>query len=200
MVTRKNRKADCHPDRKHYAKGKCQECYNASRYAQNPEKWKQRKRQWRIENPGRDAEVARLRYVETREKLREYKRTWRLKNIQAQLKRERARRAKNPSRYRATFSKWQRANTDKCRAIANRRRARLRDGRSVGVSSENFREMCEASGWRCWYCLVFSKVLQREHIVPISRGGQDELFNVVPACASCNARKGSKLLSEWLET
>ena len=38
--------------------------------------------------------------------------------------------------------------------------------------------------------------LTRDHLVPISRGGDNEWTNVVTACSSCNTRKGNRLPSE----
>lgn len=50
----------------------------------------------------------------------------------------------------------------------------------------------------CLYCgQLFKEVqLSRDHVVPISRGGQDVWTNVVTACKRCNARKGSYALEE----
>jgi len=44
----------------------------------------------------------------------------------------------------------------------------------------------------CMYCGdQFSEgQLTRDHVVPLSRGGQDVWSNVVSACRSCNTRKG----------
>lgn len=39
--------------------------------------------------------------------------------------------------------------------------------------------------------------LQPDHVVPLCRGGSNSITNVVPACAACNADKGSKALPEW---
>ena len=50
----------------------------------------------------------------------------------------------------------------------------------------------------CLYCgNRFQEVwLSRDHVHPISRGGEDSWTNVVTACKRCNARKGSLLPSE----
>lgn len=49
----------------------------------------------------------------------------------------------------------------------------------------------------CAYC---SKpgVLQRDHVVPRSRGGPDSATNIVMACHACNSAKSDQLPSEWL--
>ncbi len=50
----------------------------------------------------------------------------------------------------------------------------------------------------CLYCgVLFQEVhLSRDHVHPISRGGEDTWTNVVTACKRCNARKGNLLLEE----
>jgi 5-methylcytosine-specific restriction endonuclease McrA len=42
---------------------------------------------------------------------------------------------------------------------------------------------------RCAYCGASDKALVREHVVPVSAGGTNHIWNLVPACQSCNARK-----------
>lgn len=51
---------------------------------------------------------------------------------------------------------------------------------------------------KCWYCLLESDDLVRDHVVPRSRGGPDNAFNIVMACQACNSAKADKLPSEWL--
>ena len=50
----------------------------------------------------------------------------------------------------------------------------------------------------CLYCgNHFDNIaLSRDHVVPLSRGGEDAWTNVVTACKRCNARKGSLLPNE----
>ena len=50
----------------------------------------------------------------------------------------------------------------------------------------------------CLYCGKYFQEcdLSRDHVHPLSRGGQDIWKNVVTSCKRCNARKGSSLLSE----
>ncbi|MDB4875733.1 MAG: hypothetical protein JWM41_2179 [Gemmatimonadetes bacterium] len=37
-----------------------------------------------------------------------------------------------------------------------------------------------------------------DHVIPISRGGSHTRENVVPACRSCNSKKGDLMLLEWV--
>lgn len=54
-------------------------------------------------------------------------------------------------------------------------------------------------GWGgCAYCGVTGSPLQRDCILPISRGGRYTLANVVPACRSCNASKSNGEVTRWL--
>lgn len=48
---------------------------------------------------------------------------------------------------------------------------------------------------RCKYC--GARATSIDHVVPVSKGGTNDPFNLVPACRSCNSSKGDKQLSEW---
>ena len=51
---------------------------------------------------------------------------------------------------------------------------------------------------RCYYCGIKHDKLTIDHVVPISKGGDNSLCNIVPACITCNRLKGSKSLVEWV--
>jgi 5-methylcytosine-specific restriction endonuclease McrA len=57
-------------------------------------------------------------------------------------------------------------------------------------------------GYRCMYCgrhkaqLRGREFLTRDHVVPISRGGENSWENVATACSPCNNRKASHLMEE----
>jgi 5-methylcytosine-specific restriction endonuclease McrA len=50
----------------------------------------------------------------------------------------------------------------------------------------------------CAYCGSTCVALQRDCVLPISRGGRYTLTNVVPACPSCNASKCNQEVTTWL--
>lgn len=50
----------------------------------------------------------------------------------------------------------------------------------------------------CAYCGGEGAALQKDTMLPISRGGRYTLTNVVPACQSCNASKCNTEVTTWL--
>ena len=50
----------------------------------------------------------------------------------------------------------------------------------------------------CAYCGADAPRLQKDCMLPISRGGRYTLTNVVPACGSCNASKCNTEVTGWL--
>ena len=50
----------------------------------------------------------------------------------------------------------------------------------------------------CAYCGKAGDSLQRDCVLPISRGGRYTLDNIVPACRSCNASKCNDEVTGWL--
>ena len=50
----------------------------------------------------------------------------------------------------------------------------------------------------CAYCGASDCALQKDCVLPISRGGRYTLDNVVPACGSCNASKCNAEVTGWM--
>ena len=50
----------------------------------------------------------------------------------------------------------------------------------------------------CAYCGATDRPLQRDCVLPISRGGRYTIDNVVPACGSCNASKSNSEVTSWM--
>jgi len=53
----------------------------------------------------------------------------------------------------------------------------------------------------CHYCggNFPPKELTMDHVIPLSRGGRSEKFNLVPCCKACNTQKKRMLPAEWDE-
>lgn len=56
----------------------------------------------------------------------------------------------------------------------------------------------QAAWGGCAYCGAEGEPLQRDCVLPLSRGGRYTLDNIAPACASCNASKCNEEVTSWL--
>lgn len=96
-------------------------------------------------------------------------------------------------------------------AIANMEAAQLaaqqRHGREaprrLGISAQEWRELrfqvfARDHGF-CQYCGDDTgPAPQCDHVVPLSRGGETVIGNLVTACKSCNSSKRDRLFCEWV--
>jgi len=65
-----------------------------------------------------------------------------------------------------------------------------------GIYKIATKELIKIYQSECTYC--FSKNdIEADHVIPIARGGQHSIGNLVPACRKCNASKGAKTITEW---
>lgn len=60
---------------------------------------------------------------------------------------------------------------------------------------------CLIEKWnnQCCYCGYTQKhkELTIDHVIPISKGGNDSYENQVPCCRLCNLSKGDKAVRQW---
>lgn len=140
---------------------------------------------WRAANPERAAASDRARskrYSEkNREALRERNRSWR---------------EANPEKADAAVRAWRAANPEKMRALAKARRARMAGAEVLEILDCDWLRLVARHDGRCAYCGDRTE-LQKDHVVPISRGGRHAIGNILPACRPCNSSKGNRLLVEW---
>ncbi|MBD8868786.1 HNH endonuclease [Nocardioides donggukensis] len=78
-----------------------------------------------------------------------------------------------------------------------RRRKRRMDRVEHDLSEAQWAALQAAWGG-CAYCGATGAALQRDCVLPISRGGRYTLDNVAPACGPCNASKCNHEVTGWL--
>ncbi len=83
------------------------------------------------------------------------------------------------------------------RARASRRRAKRVAASGSDLTVAQWSDILAAWG-RCAYCGADGIDLQRDCVLPISRGGRYTVDNVVPACRSCNASKCNDEVTSWM--
>ncbi len=79
-----------------------------------------------------------------------------------------------------------------------RRRARENETKVSDLTLAQWQDMLVHFNGHCAYCNRPFMKLNQEHVIPLSRGGNHTASNIVPACRSCNSRKGRRTLMEWL--
>lgn len=80
--------------------------------------------------------------------------------------------------------------------IAKRRRRRVARADNDLTDAEWSSLLTSWGG--CAYCGTETDALQRDCVLPISRGGRYTFDNVVPACRSCNASKCNSEVTGWM--
>jgi len=89
---------------------------------------------------------------------------------------------------------WRRTHRELVLEQGQRRRARKSAAPVNDFTAKEWRVLCKALGYRCVYCgerFPFTQLTQ-DHIIPLSKGGAHTLSNILPACRSCNSRKGNR--------
>lgn len=133
-------------------------------------------------HPEQDKINRRVNYARHREQILAYGAQWRVAN---------------PDRMKQLVREWALANPDRRTATERQRRAR-----KAGVATDKHSRADVLARWGnlCWICNKELPVNWHEdHVIPLCLSGSDLLENCRPACASCNLRKGGKLLSQEVQ-
>lgn len=159
-------------------------------------------------NKTKKAEYDRARYQANKVEIQEKNRKHRLDNKESLNAKQRSRYKSNRNEIAAKAStrnknnrqkenerlaRWRKDNPVKAQAIDKRRKAALRGAEVRDLTSEQWQAIKEQYGFRCAYCGKRPERLTQDHIIPLSKGGHHTATNVVPACQSCNSRKGARV-------
>lgn len=83
------------------------------------------------------------------------------------------------------------------KARAARKRKRRIESVEHDLTDEQWTAL-KAAWSGCAYCGAADGPLQRDCVLPVSRGGRYTLANIAPACGSCNASKCNDEVTGWL--
>lgn len=87
-----------------------------------------------------------------------------------------------------------------CKLKAKRMRRRGREHDAYGeYTYSELVNLWVAFNKACAYCAQPTALtdIQPEHVHPLSRGGRNDVTNILPSCMPCNADKRDLLLTEW---
>ena len=95
-----------------------------------------------------------------------------------------------PSRYCSTA----------CSRRTQKRARRAREAGAPGTfTNADVMRQYRRQGNTCAYCHLHRGLPEVEHVVALSRGGRNDMSNIVAACSSCNASKNDMTLDEWVD-
>jgi len=161
----------------------------------NPEKIKKYKEKWRDYN----LQYSKEYYEINKERLSDYYKKYYVNNREIKLKRNKKWCKDNPekmSEYKINFKK-----TDKGKANAKRSNSKRRAiERNIinTLTEQEWLDILETYNYRCAYCGIDfdeNTLPVRDHVIPISKGGDNTKENVVPSCVICNSKKGNRILT-----
>lgn len=92
---------------------------------------------------------------------------------------------------------WVKANPEK--QAARVRKYRARKARAGGEHTAQERaEKFALLGNVCFYCGCGDAPLHEDHDIPLSRGGDDSIRNILPSCKRCNSSKRASTAAEYI--
>lgn len=124
---------------------------------------------------------AKVRYKKEGDKLRRQMAEQRKTNYEYRIAIERASRKKRKESQRPLKNARQ--------SIRNR----ILQGNKFVLDSKQIAKIYASPCFRCGS----NSNISLDHVIPLSRGGNHSIGNLMPLCQPCNSSKGKKLLVEW---
>ena len=153
----------------------------------HPDYHKTRSRAWREANPARAKELVNRWHKINRERVKKYHRGWYEENKGRVKESSREWIRANPERARASRRKWHEANRECARLSARIRKANKRSNGGSFTRAE-WKTLCAHYENKCLCCGV-GGIMSIDHVIPLSRGGTNDIGNLQPLCLTCNKHK-----------
>lgn len=83
----------------------------------------------------------------------------------------------------------------KRRVIYQRNRNIKKMGNGGSHTLKEWETLLSQYNWTCPCCRRENTKLTKDHIIPLSKGGSNNIENIQPLCQSCNSKKGTKQLN-----
>lgn len=193
----------------HAARGLCQQHYSRERYAENRDELLAQQRNYRERNRERKSAQDRAYREKNRDRVREAQRAYYKRNSAMIRERIKVRAAQTYASAKAEGRcAWMHGTgcTDPAvEGFTRCARHRALQGEynyryTNGVYDKSYTQRGIAGC--CWLCggaFTADDPRQHDHLIPSSRGGSDEPWNMAPAHRSCNIRRSATPLGETVD-
>jgi len=168
-------------------KAKAREYFDSHRDEQNA-----RRRRYYAANRARAKEYGRARHLVRGPTQNARVRERRRADPEFFRSRERRYRAAHPDAVKASLRLYFESHRDIRKASALRHHARKKGAAVSDFTCAQWEALKITYGHRCAYCGEQPERLTQDHVIPLTRGGNHTLSNIVPACWVCNRRKGTR--------
>ena len=168
--------------------------------ARHPAKQKSATYSWRKRNLAKWNSYQRKWRRKNRQRTKPLLRAFRAANSEILNAKRRAYRQRNLQKLRAAARKYYRANFEQKRVHHDAAVARRKLSKGI-YSVAEWRQLLRKWRYKCAYCAkrLTRKTATADHLIPLSRGGSNWIWNIVPACLSCNQRKNFLTRNEYLK-
>jgi len=96
--------------------------------------------------------------------------------------------SKNPDKWREYYQQRDLDNPEGALARVHKRRARIK-GNGGAYSAKEWKDLCDLFGNKCLACGNTTLPLTVDHVIPLSKGGTNDITNLQPLCKPCNTNK-----------
>jgi 5-methylcytosine-specific restriction endonuclease McrA len=120
--------------------------------------------------------------------------------------------SRNREQSREIKRRWEENHPDRVKDAAKKYRSKHKTTRQAGLrnyrakknnnggthTAQDIQLLYKQQKGKCYYCS--KKVGERydvDHVIPVSRGGRNDISNLVIACKPCNQSKGGRMPHEW---
>jgi len=86
-----------------------------------------------------------------------------------------------------------RENKDRYAVNSSKRRS-LKVGNGGSHTPKEWIDLLEKYNYTCLCCGATNVKMTKDHIVPISKGGRDDINNIQPLCITCNISKHTRII------
>jgi 5-methylcytosine-specific restriction endonuclease McrA len=173
--------------------GKCKLCVSARVRKNRRERLEQYTQYEKVRaNLSHRVETRRKYQEEHKEQVSEYKKQWAAENEDSVSASRRKHYELKREEVIARSKKWAESNPEKVRQAKTnnlRKRRAARHASRGNFTVEEFRELCERYGNKCLACGDTEAALEADHVVPMNKGGSDNISNIQPLCGGCNRKK-----------
>ncbi len=143
---------------------------------------------------------ARQKYQEEhKEQISEYKKEWSQANGERVAAYKRDHYERNRKQVILRSKKWAEDNVQKVKMVKSNNSRKRRAAKYASLehfTALEFQELCKRYGSRCLGCGDTESVLEADHIVPLTRGGADDIGNIQPLCGTVKSRSFCNFLQE----